>query len=425
MPPDLNPIKAIIHWNRNLIPRDRAAKFAKMRASPLAFYRGTNHLFWAAFADDARLRQFGHEGTRIWIQGDLHAFNYGAYHNDDEEIVYGLNDFDEALIADYQYDLWRMAASLVLIARENELGGQSEASMAITAFCETYLDVLAGEAQVSDPQTEQGAYGRLDEFLEDTARSLDREKMLKQWTAMRKGERRFDLDNGKLEALDTQEREAVIHAMQGYRQSLSGGLDYDPDYFRIKDIARRILAGNGSLGTPRYYLLIAGARGDDNERILDVKRQDTPTACRFLDAAHRTAYRQAYTDDAARHTRAMKALCRDTDDHLGHMSMLGAHYSVRERSPFKATFPLKELSSAERLQKLSAQWGHLLALSHARAERDAGPGFVENVLNTTRGRRGECIDLIQDVALSFADRVIEDWRAFCESPQAPDPEDLS
>ncbi len=416
MPVREHALKAVAQWNAKLTPRDRAAKYAKMRASPLAFYRGTNHLFWATYAADKRLGEFGGPYTHTWIQGDLHAFNYGAYHNDENEIVYGLNDFDEALIADYQYDLWRMAASLVLIARENKLSGQTGAIRAIEAFCEAYLDGLTGDPQTREPHTEQGAYGRLDEFLEDTARSLSREKMLKQWTDVHKGERRFHPDNQKLEALSAQEHEAVTRAMRGYGQSLSGGLDYDPEYFRIKDIARRILAGNGSLGTPRYYLLIQGTSQDeDHARILDLKRQDKPTAYHFLDERHRAAYRDHFTHDAERHTRAMKALCRDTDDHLGHLSMLGAHYSVRERSPYKASLPLEVLNSSTRLQKLSAQWGRLLARSHVRAARhlDDTRDFAARVDETTKGRRAAFLSLVQDIALDFADQVHDDWRAFC------------
>src|SRR5262245_25391251 len=46
-------------WNASLTAEDRDAKFERMAESPYAFFRGTNHLFWADFARDARLRTYG------------------------------------------------------------------------------------------------------------------------------------------------------------------------------------------------------------------------------------------------------------------------------------------------------------------------------------------------------------------------------
>ncbi len=109
---------AIKAQNDALPPTDRQAKYAKMAASPFVFFRGTNHVFCADFAGDPRLSQFGGSRMRTWLQGDLHVENFGAFSNDEGDVVYDSNDFDEAVIADYQYDLWRMAVSIVLVARE-------------------------------------------------------------------------------------------------------------------------------------------------------------------------------------------------------------------------------------------------------------------------------------------------------------------
>lgn len=69
----------------------------------------------------------------------------------------------------------------------------------------------------------------------------------------------------------------------GYGETLTGGLGWDTDYFRVKSVARRLAAGTGSLGTPRFYLLIEGPSADqDDDVILDVKRQGTPTAHAYI-----------------------------------------------------------------------------------------------------------------------------------------------
>ena len=115
-----NVISALQEWNKDLTPCDREAKYCKMASAPLVFYRGTDHLYWADFVGDERLEQFGSHETRTWLQGDLHAYNFGSFDNHSGEVVFDLNDFDECIYADYQYDVWRMAVSIVLIARQND-----------------------------------------------------------------------------------------------------------------------------------------------------------------------------------------------------------------------------------------------------------------------------------------------------------------
>src|SRR4051812_48319813 len=81
----------------HLIQRDDRAfrrKFRKMAADPFAFYRGTAPLF---FDDMARLGDDWTDADTelVWIQGDLHAENYGTYMDASGVLVFDVNDFDE------------------------------------------------------------------------------------------------------------------------------------------------------------------------------------------------------------------------------------------------------------------------------------------------------------------------------------------
>ncbi len=63
---------------------------------------------------------FGTTGaSRCSAAGPIPAYNFGAYGHHDDQVRYGMDDFDDALIGDYQYDVWRLAISLVLDACEN------------------------------------------------------------------------------------------------------------------------------------------------------------------------------------------------------------------------------------------------------------------------------------------------------------------
>ena len=113
-------VKIIEDWNADIPTRDRRSKYARMATSPFVFYRATNHLFWADFATDKRLKHFGDERTKTWLKGDMHAENFGAlFAITKVKSFYDFNDFDDSIIADYQFDLWRMAVSLVLVVRQN------------------------------------------------------------------------------------------------------------------------------------------------------------------------------------------------------------------------------------------------------------------------------------------------------------------
>src|SRR5918995_5221613 len=99
----------------NADPEAFRQKFRKMAADPFAFYRGSACLF---YADMERMEdRWADELTsRVWIQGDLHAENFGTYMAGDGVFVFDVNDFDEAYLGHFTWDVKRMAASVALLA---------------------------------------------------------------------------------------------------------------------------------------------------------------------------------------------------------------------------------------------------------------------------------------------------------------------
>ncbi|SCE69633.1 hypothetical protein GA0070215_101408 [Micromonospora marina] len=92
-------------------------KFRKMAASPFAFYRGSAALFYADQRGDfASDRFLDGRTSRVWIHGDLHAENFGTYMNASGQLVFNVNDFDEAYVGPFTWDLKRFAASVALLA---------------------------------------------------------------------------------------------------------------------------------------------------------------------------------------------------------------------------------------------------------------------------------------------------------------------
>jgi uncharacterized protein (DUF2252 family) len=409
-------------WNRDLPPEVFEEKLREMAASPYVFYRGTNHLFWADLARDPRLGLYGGPDTRAWLQGDLHTSNFGAFDNDEGEVVFDLNDFDEALLADYQLDLWRMAASLVLSAEE--IGGfsRSQQGQILDAFSEAYLDALEGfrgnDAEEGARFTENNTYGLLDDFLREVEQESSRGALLAKWTSSQDGERAFDLSLEDLAPVDEETALALEDALFDYGPSLSGGLPFDPGYFSLKSVARRLHAGVGSLGRARFYLLVEGpSADDDDDRILDVKCQPGPTGYSFLAEEDQRRYDELFPDQAERAVLGQRALGARVDDHLGWLSFGGCDYTVRELSPHKESFPLERLTSTSRFVALAAQWGEILAAGHARADQDFDPALISTSLEKqvsalTDGDHAGFRALVREVAFGYAAQVNEDFGHF-------------
>ncbi|MCI5211573.1 MAG: DUF2252 domain-containing protein, partial [Candidatus Electrothrix sp. ATG2] len=181
-------ISELKKYNKEIKKDIRYDKYCKMAATPYAFYRGTDHLYWRDFSKDRGSKKFSTLKTRTWLQGDLHAYNFGTFKNDKGELVYGLNDFDEAVISDYQYDVWRMAVSLILIARENGKSAKSDEKKFVATFADSYLKQLKILSKNNKGEkiayTSKQAGSPLKEFMKiiEGKKTKTREKMLEKWT---------------------------------------------------------------------------------------------------------------------------------------------------------------------------------------------------------------------------------------------------
>jgi uncharacterized protein (DUF2252 family) len=334
-----------------------------------------------------------------------------------------LNDFDEAVVADYQYDLWRMATSIVLVGRDRGLY-EEEVFEAVDAFAMAYLEAMRtfvdSEHELGARVGREEAYGRLDELLADVEESESREEMLSKWTVVVDGTRTLDPTNARLEAVDVAAEAALRAAFVDYPETLSSGLGDEEGYFAVKGIAGRLDAGTGSLGTPRYYVLVEGPSGSqDDDVILDVKRQGDPTAFAYLPEERIADQRSRVTTPAERVILAQRAMLTNADDHLGWLVLPDGSYSVRERSPFKGSIPLEELDTPARLRKLAEQWGSILAAAHCRADRDFDPAFVRTqleriVIAAVADDQNAFVARVREVASEYADQVLEDYGYFLE-----------
>ncbi|RBP30663.1 uncharacterized protein (DUF2252 family) [Marinobacter pelagius] len=421
---DQQVIQAITENNADLDAAARDKKFAAMAESAYRFFRGTSHLFWRDMYNDWRFALFGGvSGTQTWIQGDAHVYNFGAFANHDGEVIYGLDDFDDAVVSDYQYDLWRLAVSLVLDTRANGIFDDSACTKALEALVKGYLGTATGYQK--DDLTREVHFtadtsGKpLKNFLQKVGKKKGRKRMLRKWTRVQKnGKRVFDATHPKLKRLSPGARKRFMEAFEAYRQEREQE-GADSAFYRIKDVVRRISAGTGSLGTLRFYVLIEGEGGaQDDDIILDIKQQGGPSLLDAMSEAEQQAYRRVYHNEGIRHEAAFKALAEHPDRYLGWLEFDGVVFSVRERSPFKDDFPTDKLEKKNHLRKMAAIWGEVLATEHKRASRALNtdqPFLFEQSLNQlTEGRESEFVTLVVAIATHYAECVERDFQTFLE-----------
>ena len=97
-------------------------RMGRMAASPFAFLRGA----CAVMAGD--LAQTPISGLQVMIDGDAHINNFGLYGTPQRDVVIDINDFDEATIGPWEWDLKRLVASVNVAGRENGLDAEERHS---------------------------------------------------------------------------------------------------------------------------------------------------------------------------------------------------------------------------------------------------------------------------------------------------------
>ncbi|KAJ3343640.1 hypothetical protein HDU93_007521 [Gonapodya sp. JEL0774] len=438
-PPSLKDAWARIErWNRFLPEAARRNKYCAMAEGPFRFLRATNHLFWEDLVNDKRKMIYGGERMhRAWLQGDLHPENWGTFHDINSVLVYGVNDFDDAIMDDYQIDLWRMSTGSILWAQTHfsELLPTLDSirDAIVLPFAKAYLDrlreirsrggvVINGE----DDITLATAKEPLLEFMEKVNATKTREKMIEKYcTKDEEGRQVFNFNGASDQLLPittVRLRELLTAYRDTYSRSLQGGkgtLQWDPDgYFRVKDVAQRIDQGTSSLGQDRYYFLIEGKTDSlDDDRILDVKHQRAPCGLMFWYWDRREEYDEVFNDNHARaFVEAGRSMTNGTDAHLGWLVLYDATmFSVSDLSPYKKGVNPAKLDSVKLITSLATQWGLGLATTHVRSNGKnlhVSDAIQNRALDAIGKDEKGFLDLVWEIAEEFYERVLEDYQDF-------------
>jgi len=343
-------------------PRAFRRKFRKMAADPFAFYRGSACLF---YADVSRLEDsWADERTgRVWIQGDLHAENYGTYMDSEGVLVFDVNDFDEAYLGHFTWDLQRMAASLALMGYAKALADSTVCEM-ISSYGHAYLEQVeafaTGDRDHEFRLTLETSSGVVRDVLLD-ARMKTRIAMLDRLTTIKEAERRF-ADGAGVRRLEDSERDEVLAAYDLYLKTIPDDKRQQSLSYVVKDVVGRSGFGIGSAGLPAYNLLIEGrSQALENDVVLSMKQGNVAAASRVVDDA---SIRDYFEHQGHRTAVSQRALQAHADPWLGWCELHGTGQVVAELSPYEADIDWGGVTEPEEILPLLCSLGQATAKVH-------------------------------------------------------------
>ena len=351
-------------------------KFRKMAADPFAFYRGSACLF---YADMARRKDHKADDrtSRVWIHGDLHAENFGTYMNSEGVLVFDVNDFDEAYLGHFSWDLRRFLGSLALMGWQKALPEDAIRSLA-QSYLQAYVDQVGH--YVEQPHDEKFALrldnteGAVHEVLR-AARLSTRTGLLDSMTEIVDHDRRFRRTGG-VRDLNKTERRAVEKAFEQYLTTISEGKrEQRAVFYDVKDVVGKKGFGIGSAGLPAYNLLIEGYnQALENDIVLTMKQGNIAAPSRVVDDARAAEF---FQHEGHRTVVSQRELQVHTDPFLGWTTLGDVGFVMSELSPYEADLDWGEITEPDEIEPVVRLLGRATAKIHCVSDEDSGEDLVD------------------------------------------------
>ncbi|MEV6179440.1 DUF2252 domain-containing protein [Streptomyces sp. NPDC052015] len=395
-------VTAVEESNQGRLPELTPIRVGRMSATPFAFLRGSAGLM----AYD--LARTPLTGIRAQICGDAHAANFGLYGDARGGLVIDLNDFDETVHGPWEWDLKRLAASLVLAGREagadedtcrkaaHDAAGAYRRTMRLLARLPVLdaWNAIADEELVSHTDAHD-LLGTLERVSEKARANTSGRFAAKSTEPTPDGGRRFVDAPPVLRRVPDAEAAAVAVSLEQYVTTLPE--DRLPLLARhaVHDVAFRIV-GTGSVGTRSYVVLLLDHRGES--LVLQVKEARASALVPHLLTAGFEAPEAGH--EARRVVLGQKRMQVVSDNLLGWTTVDGRPFQVRQFRNRKGSVDPAALA-ADQIDDYGRMTGALLARAHSHS---ADPRLVAGYC----GKSEELDEAVATFAVAYADRTEAD-----------------
>ncbi|MFB4423277.1 DUF2252 domain-containing protein [Streptomyces sp. QL37] len=395
-------VQAVEESNQGRVPGLTPIRVGRMAATPFAFLRGSAGLM----AHD--LMGTPVTGVGAQLCGDAHAANFGLYGDARGNLVIDLNDFDETVFGPWEWDLKRLATSLVLAGREagaDEATCRQGAYDTVGAYRRTMrllaglpaLDAwnaIADEELVSHTDA-RDLLGTLERVSAKARNNTSARFAARSTEEGEDGGRRFVDSPPVLRRVPDAEAAAVAAGLEGYVGTISEDRVPLLARYAIHDVAFRVV-GTGSVGTRSYVVLLLDHRGEP--LVLQVKEARPSALSPYLgrigfevpDVVH----------EGRRVVLGQKRMQVVSDILLGWAEVDGRPYQVRQFRNRKGSVDPAALA-ADQVDDYGRMTGALLARAHAHS---ADPRLLAGYC----GKNAELDAAVADFAVTYADRTEAD-----------------
>jgi uncharacterized protein (DUF2252 family) len=400
-----------------------ALKYERMAASPFGYFRGAVPVM----AYDLSL--VGDTGICNQLCGDAHVRNLGAFAGPDGRLVFDINDFDETIVAPFEWDVKRMATSLVLAGRA--AGAKDlHCREAAAVFLERYRTMMysfarmpvlevakyqvhrlgnvspvAGILRMAERATPMHTLLTLTEV--EGRPSVEKKKGVKTVKGAAKSSERpqrvFRTIPPNLKRLTGALAEQVVGSLAIYEESLQPERRHFLAQYRPMDVAFKVV-GTGSVGLRDYVVLMEG-NGAKDPLFLQIKEEVASGYAPYVAGALKG--RRGRQHQGQRVVNGERAMQLQSDPFLGWTTMEGRDYLVRQLNDHKASIQLEDLKAAGLLE-YAGVCGEMLARGHARAGDSA---MVSGYVGTS-ARFDEAVGAFAE---AYADQTEVDWKQLVKS----------
>jgi uncharacterized protein (DUF2252 family) len=376
-----------------------------MTPSPFTFMRGAAIIMAHDLAGTPRT------GIQAQLCGDCHLLNFGLYASPERTLLFDVNDFDETLPGPWEWDVKRLATSLVVAGRDNGFDSadcRRAAREAVRSYRQRMTEYSEmGELEVwysrvraeeifdliSDSKTMKRAKKAVSK-----AHGRDSLQALSKLTSVVNG-RRIIVDDPPLVVRVVEEglRGQINDILQTYRSTLQDDRRHLLDQYRFVDVARKVV-GVGSVGTRDYIVLLEG-RDEDDPLFLQVKQAEASVLESYLP-------KSSYKNHGHRVVAGQRLMQAASDIFLGWLRGPGGReFYWRQLRDMKGSVEVERLSPDE-LTLYAGICGWALARAHARSG--------DRVQIAAYLGKGERFDgAIADFAEAYADQTERDHAALC------------
>ena len=403
-----DPVTVLEENNRLRLPDLVPVRYGRMLASPFAFLRGSAVIM----ADD--LAETPATALRVQACGDAHLGNFGVFGTPERNLVFDVNDFDETLPGPWEWDVKRLAVSVVLAARNLRVDEGQAATMAGAAV-RAYRSRM-GELAAMGPLDVW--YDHIDaatvlaiakqEQAKDLRRQL-RVARVRQRTSLRVLPKLTTAANGTRQIID--DPPLIGHldpeTFNGAAMIASYGTSLPPDRqpllerYTVLDTARKVV-GIGSVGTRCYLSLLADA---DARSPLFLQLKEATEA---VLAPH--AGKSEFGHQGQRVVVGQRLMQAASDIFLGWTSDRGRDYYVRQYRDMKGSVNLDAMTP-NGLASYAQVCGRTLARAHGRSGDAA-------TISGYLGRGNQFDDAVSVFAASYADQVTRDYEELVTAAQS-------